>query len=50
MTDMPIENVFKTAMILVLGSAILSLVAVLFMHSKEQLDEEKPGYGEESLI
>lgn len=33
LSNMPLEDVFKTAMILVLVSAVLSLISVVFMHS-----------------
>jgi len=33
-TSMPMDQVFKTAMIMVLGSAVLSFISVMFMHKK----------------
>jgi len=35
LTSMPADKIFKTAMIMVLGSALLSFISVTFMHKKE---------------
>lgn len=39
LTGMPLQSVYTTAMILVLGAAILSLVAVIFMHDGNKEDQ-----------
>lgn len=44
--NMPLEDVFTTAMILVLVSAVLSLVSVIFMHGKEKKNDFEQSIGQ----